>query len=139
MERGRGGKDGYVKPSADNQLVVTIVPRGWAQRVISASREAGAEGATVVYGRGTGIHERKTLLGVPIQPEKEIVLTVVPAERANAVLEAVVREVRLDQPGTGISFVLDILQLVGAVHLMADLPGGGTGSPGSAEPEGPTD
>jgi nitrogen regulatory protein P-II 1 len=107
-----------VNPAADNQLIVTIVPRGWAQRVISASQEAGAAGATVVYGRGTGVHERKSLLGVPIQPEKEIVLTVVPAAIAASVLETVVRVARLDQPGTGIAFVLDLMQVVGAIHLL---------------------
>jgi nitrogen regulatory protein P-II 1 len=114
-----------MNPAADNQLIVTIVPRGWAQKVISAAQEAGAAGATVVYGRGTGIHERKSLLGVPIQPEKEIVLTVVQAAIAPTVLAAVVRVARLDQPGTGIALVLDLLQVVGAIHLLEESPGRG--------------
>jgi len=43
--------------------------------VLESSIKAGAHGGTVIFGRGGGIHEQQTLLFVPIEPEKEIVLT----------------------------------------------------------------
>ena len=53
-------------------LIVTIVRKGWGDTVLEASVKAGADGGTVLCGRGSGIHEKQTLLGIPIEPEKEI-------------------------------------------------------------------
>ena len=39
-------------------LVISIVNRGHSDPVVEASREAGANGGTIIYGRGTGIRRR---------------------------------------------------------------------------------
>ncbi len=101
----------------DNELIVTIVKRGWSEPVLAAARGAGAEGGTILLGRGTGIHETKTLLGIAIEPEKEIILTVVAAARTDAVLEAIVAAAELDQPGMGLAFVIPIRHVTGRVHM----------------------
>jgi nitrogen regulatory protein P-II 1 len=98
------------------QLVVTIVDRGYSSSVIAAARRAGAEGGTVMSGRGTGIHEKKKLLGIPIQPEKDIVFTLAPVRIIDAVVKAIVAECSLDQPATGICFVLPVDQVHGINH-----------------------
>ena len=77
-------------PASNQELIVTIIKKGYAEQVIEASRKAGAEGATIMFGRGTGIHEQKKLLGIPIEPEKEIIFTVVPAEISEKVLAAII-------------------------------------------------
>lgn len=102
---------------SDNELIVTIVKRGWSEPVIAAARRAGAEGGTILLGRGTGIHEVKTLLGIAIEPEKEIILTVVAASRTDAVLAAIVAAAELDRPGMGLAFVIPVRQVVGRVHM----------------------
>ncbi len=99
-------------------LIVTIVNRGWAERIVKASKKAGAEGGTIFFGRGTGIHETKTLFGIPIEPEKEIVLTVIPEEKTEEVLSAIVEAGRLNQPGTGIAFVIELKKVAGICHLL---------------------
>ncbi|MGB7294300.1 MAG: P-II family nitrogen regulator [Candidatus Aminicenantales bacterium] len=101
-------------------LIVTIVNRGHSENIISASREAGAEGGTIVFGRGTGIHERKSLLGIPIEPEKEIVLTAVPRSKTQKVLGAIIQAGELDKPGAGISLVLELKEIAGICHLLYD-------------------
>jgi len=106
-----------MKSEYDNELIVTIVRRGWSEPVIAAARRAGAEGGTILLGRGTGIHEVKTLLGIAIEPEKEIVLTVVAAARTDAVLDAIVAAAELDQPGMGLAFVVPVRRVVGRVHM----------------------
>ena len=58
-------------------LIITVVENGFSTKVIDASKLAGADGATVLQGRGTGIHENSTFMGVGIQPGKDIVLTLV--------------------------------------------------------------
>lgn len=100
------------------ELIVTIVNRGFSERVIEASKQAGAEGGTIFFGRGTGIHETKRLLGIPIEPEKEIVLTAVPKEISSKVLSAIMAAARLDQPGTGIAFVIELKKIAGIFHLL---------------------
>jgi len=99
-----------------HDLIVTIVPRGAAEKPLRASQEAGAEGGTVIYGRGVGIHEKRKVLGVPIEPEKEVLLTVVPRTLTQAVLESIVASAELDLPGAGIAFVVALERVVGVCH-----------------------
>ncbi len=103
------------------ELIVTIVSKGWAEQVIRASRDAGAEGGTILMGRGTGIHETQSLLGIPIEPEKEIVFTVVDPEQTEQVLEAISKGAELESPGRGIAFVIPLQRVAGRVHKSCSL------------------
>ena len=98
-------------------LIVTIVKKGCCEKIINATRKAGAEGATIIPARGTGIHEQKKLLGIPIEPEKDIVLTIVPEEISDQVLEAIIEAGNLQKPATGITFVIELKKVSGVVHL----------------------
>ena len=60
-------------------LLVSIVRKGWGSTVLEASVKAGARGGTVLSGRGAGINEQEKIFGMSIEPEKEIVLTIVTA------------------------------------------------------------
>ena len=104
----------------EHDLIVTIVRKGWAERVVRASKAAGAEGATVVLGRGTGIHEQKMLLGIPIEPEKELILTIIQRYKTEEVLDAIIEAGELEKPATGIAFVLEVKKAVGIVHLLCN-------------------
>jgi nitrogen regulatory protein P-II 1 len=104
--------------SRRQDLILTIVKKGCCECIIEASKEAGAEGATIIPARGTGIHEQKKLLGIPIEPEKDIILTVVPESLTDQVLAAIIKSGRLEKPGTGIAFVIDLKKVVGVVHLL---------------------
>lgn len=100
----------------DFDLIVTIVAKGRAELVVDAAREARAEGGTIVYGRGTGIHERKRLFNIPIEPEKEVVLTLVPQQITDRVCDAITVAAELDQPGQGIAFVVEAKRVLGIAH-----------------------
>jgi len=102
---------------ASFDLIVTVVDKGASEKVLRSAKGAGAEGGTIIFGRGSGIHETKTMLGIPIEPEKEIVLTAVPRSLTDKVLEAIVEGADLDQPGTGIAFVLELRKIAGICHL----------------------
>ena len=60
----------------DVALITCIVQRGTADAIIAAAQVAGAQGATVHYGRGSGVRER---LGLPVRvlesPPSNIKLT----------------------------------------------------------------
>lgn len=104
-------------------LIVTIVRKGWGSTVLEASVAAGARGGTVLGGRGAGVNENEKIFGVSIEPEKEILLTLVPAERADDILAAIVQAAELNEVGRGIAFVMPVDKVVGVAHFLAAAPG----------------
>jgi len=98
-------------------LIITIVNRGSASDIVKASKMAGAEGGTILNGRGTGIHENATIFGIPIEPEKDIVLTLIDRRKTEEVLAAITQEAGLDEAGKGIAFVVDVEKTIGISHL----------------------
>ncbi len=99
-------------------LIVTIVNKGNSELVVEASKKAGAEGGTILFGRGTGIHEQAKLFGITIEPEKELVLTLIKKDITEKVLDFIIKETNLDKPGKGIAFVLGVEQVAGINHQM---------------------
>jgi nitrogen regulatory protein PII len=99
-------------------LIVSIVRKGWGSTVLEASVKAGARGGTVLFGRGAGIHEREKIFGMSIEPEKEILLTLVNPAQADAILEAVVRAGELSDTGRGIAFVVPVDKVAGVAHFL---------------------
>ncbi|SET53935.1 nitrogen regulatory protein P-II family [Oceanobacillus limi] len=115
--------DKEVEPTMNEQsvlydLIVTIVNRGDSEQVVEASRKAGAEGGTILNGRGTGVHEKAKLFNILIEPEKEVVLTLISRDKTKNVLDAIEVDAELNQPGKGISFVLQVEQTVGINHIL---------------------
>jgi hypothetical protein len=72
-----------------------------------------------MFGRGTGIHERQKILGIQIEPEKEIVLTLAYSDQADAILREVVAAADLEAPGNGLAFVVPVEKIAGVPHVWA--------------------
>ena len=89
----------------DVALITCIVQRGLADGVVRAAQEAGAQGATVHYARGTGVRERLGMLGIAIEVEKEIISIVVASDQVDRVFERMYAAGNLDTPGMGIMYV----------------------------------
>lgn len=98
---------------SEMDLIITIVEKGKAEDVIEFSKRAGAEGGTILSGRGCGAHDTSKLLGILIEPEKEAVLTLIPRSKTNTVLTAIEIGMDLNKPGNGIAFVLNVSNVVG--------------------------
>ncbi|ABG06047.1 nitrogen regulatory protein P-II [Rubrobacter xylanophilus DSM 9941] len=98
------------------KLIAAIVPKGAAGRVMDAAREAGAEGGTILMARGTGVHEARRFFGITISSERELIVILTEQEKREAILDAVVRAGRLDEPARGIAFVLAVEEVTGIVH-----------------------
>ena len=100
------------------ELIVTIVNKGDAEKVVEVSKGAGAGGGTIFFARGTGAHDQVKLFGIAIEPEKEVVLTLVESWKTEKVLAAIAEGLNLEQPGKGISFVLNVGKIEGYTPLM---------------------
>ncbi len=98
------------------KMIMAIVQRGKADDLVKASIKAGAPAATVFFGRGQGIRERLGILGLAIQPEKEIIVTVLEEWLVDQVLRAMVKAGKLDQPGIGFAFVVPVDRALGMVE-----------------------
>ena len=105
-------------------LIVSIVRKGWGSTVLQASVKAGARGGTVFTGRGAGIHEHERIFGMSIEPEKEIVLTLVYVDQVDTVLPKIVAAAELNEMGRGIAFVVPVDRVVGVAHFMKPAPQG---------------
>lgn len=102
------------------KLIIIIVKKNLSRAVIQACKDGGAEGGTVMPGRGTGTHESASVLGVKIEPEKDIVFCLAPNDKVDPVLDEVRKKASLDQPGTGVAFVVDSSSICGIAHLLDD-------------------
>lgn len=93
--------------------IYVVVDKGRAEDVIEAANKAGARGGTIVNARGSGIHETQKLFSVEIEPEKEEVFIVVKSDLKEGIVEAIRRELKIDEPGNGIMFILDVNEAYG--------------------------
>ena len=89
----------------DLALITCIVQRGLADDIVKAAQEAGAQGATIFYGRGFGVRERLGMLGLAIEVEKEVVDIVVASDQVDRIFEKIYIAGRLDTPGMGFMYV----------------------------------
>lgn len=101
----------------ENDLIVTIVNRGFSDYVVETARQAGATGATIINARGTSLHETDKFLGISIQPEKEVVLILVRKENRNKIMTEICIASNLNQEGKGLCFSLPVSNLKGVAHL----------------------
>jgi nitrogen regulatory protein PII len=105
-----------------HECIVCIVNTGFSEAVMDAAKEFGARGGTVVHARGTANQEAEKFFGITIQPEKEMVLILVPSEIKEDILHALYRAVGLQTPGQGIAFSLPVDGVVGLSAAMLPAP-----------------
>ncbi len=96
-------------------MILTVVRKGWAEVALKAAIDAGAQGSTIFHGRGTSTHDWMIFMGMLIEPEKEMVLTVVPRERSKDILIRISEAAELEKPGNGISVVWPLSMAVGRI------------------------
>lgn len=95
------------------EAVYCIVNSGFAEAAMDAARKAGARGGTILAGRGTASRDAETKFNIRIQPEKEMLLILVPAEIKDQVLRALYDSAGLDSAGQGIAFSMPVEKTVG--------------------------
>ena len=95
------------------ELIITIANKGWSEKVINVSREAGAQGAAVLHARGCGSLDIASFLGIAIEQERELVLNVVPRDMSEKIVAAISDAINLKDPSTGVSLVIPIRGILG--------------------------
>lgn len=93
--------------------LTVIVDRGMSGDVMDIALKAGVRGGTILHGRGTGAETATNLFGIEIEPEKELVIILMPNDLVNKVVDALTQELNLDEPGKGILFVEPVVETRG--------------------------
>lgn len=97
----------------EHEVIFCIVNAGFSEAVMDAAKEFGARGGTVIRARGTANSEAEKLFGITVQPDKEMVMILVPRTIRDDILHALYGAVGLHTPGGGIAFSLPVEQVVG--------------------------
>lgn len=100
------------KNKENYDLIIAIISRGFADYVISAARDAGATGATIIYGRGTADAD-KQVMGISLQPEREVVLILVDKKDRRKIMQEIADKTSLLEEGRSICFSLPVDDVYG--------------------------
>lgn len=73
----------------DSSLILVVVNQGYTEEVMNTARAAGARGGTVLRSRWAGEGDAKSLYGVALQEEVEMILIVTSTEKRNVIMETV--------------------------------------------------
>jgi nitrogen regulatory protein PII len=97
------------------KLIVVMVTDEKTNLIIEAARKAGATGCTVITSaRGEGLEPPKTFLGLTLEGQRDMILTLVEGHLSRHILEAIAEQGGFDkEPGSGVAFQIDIEDAVG--------------------------
>ena len=91
----------------DLKAIYIIVNEGFSSQIVDITRECGATGATILNARGS-VAKPQTILGITIDSEKEIVLSIVVEEVANKIMQAVKEKAGVGTSAHGLCFYLPV-------------------------------
>ena len=95
------------------KVIIAALKPNVTDHVIDAAKSCGISGATIVPGRGTGIHEAHTFLGLTLEAQTDVVFFLTEVKLVDLVMTAVKAAGRLDEHGTGVVFVLPVERVAG--------------------------
>lgn len=95
------------------EMLVAVIDGDTTDSVIAAAKAVGARGGTVIKGREIALEENQTIFGLTIQPEREVVIMLVPEDIKKEVFKAICAVV-LEQTGEhAYAFSMPVADTVG--------------------------
>ncbi len=95
------------------ELLVIIANQGYTEQIMAAARSQNAGGGTVLHAKGTGMEHAQQFLGFSLASEKEAVLIVVPTQKKNAIMKAVMEQAGLTTDAKAVAFSLPVTATAG--------------------------
>lgn len=95
------------------EMILCIINAGYSDMVMDAAKSAGAGGGTVIHARGTASKEAEEIFKITIQPDKDVVMMIVPEDIKDDVLRAIYENAGLNTKGQGIAFSMPVSNTVG--------------------------
>jgi len=100
------------------KLLIVFVEDTKTENIITAARNAGATGCTIVTNaRGEGLEAPKSFLGLTLSSQRDVVLMLVEQHLSREILEHIGEVGKFDEePGTGIAIQIDVEDAVGVLR-----------------------
>lgn len=95
------------------ECIVAVVPHGDSDMIIEAARQAGAPGGTLVRARGLNSDEANKFFHITIQPEKELIFTIVPVGIKKNVMQSMCNIILSRSGEHGMVFSVPVDEAVG--------------------------
>ena len=105
------------------KLLIAFVEDELTDKVMTAAREAGATGATVINNaRGEGLEMSKTFFGLSLETQRDVILFLVEEHLSRKILEQISKIGEFESsPGSGIAIQIDVEDAVGVTHQIEKL------------------
>ena len=94
-------------------LILCICNDGSADEIMETAKVAGARGGTIIHARGSAQKDAEQFLGITIQPEKEIIMTLTPTDNKTNIMKTICEKAHIEEAGKGICFSLPVNQVRG--------------------------
>lgn len=96
-----------------HDLILAVVDSENSDLAFDAAKEAGCRGGTVLKSRQVSVEQARKVFGITIQPEKEILMILVPRQDKQAILKAICNKV-LQSTGEHVTaFALPVTDVMG--------------------------
>lgn len=94
------------------KIVIALVKPELTDKIIDVAKKAGATGDIILSGRGSGMHAT-SFLGLSVEDQTNMILFLVEEHVASDILDAIDAKCKLDSPGNGIAFVMNVERAAG--------------------------
>jgi nitrogen regulatory protein PII len=98
--------------SVKYKALFIVVNAGFAEDVLAIARETGVVGATILNVRGEGAR-RESILGITVDTEKEMVLSIVDEATAGKAMAAIKERAGIKTPAHSFCFTRPVEEVVG--------------------------
>ncbi|MDQ6973609.1 MAG: P-II family nitrogen regulator [Mariprofundaceae bacterium] len=97
------------------KLIIALVEDTETDEIMSAARQAGATGATILSGaQGEGLNPQRTFFGLSLETHRNMLMFIVEEHLSKTVLERIADVGGFEnKPGSGVAFTLDVEDTVG--------------------------
>lgn len=105
------------------KLIVAFVDDEKTNDVMTAARDSGATGATIISNaRGEGLKPSRSFFGLSLESQRDVILFLVESHLSRGILEKICDIAEFDaKPGTGIAIQIDVEDAVGVSHQIQEL------------------
>ena len=110
------GDETEMKEKSEYALIWVSVAGGYSDDVVDAARKAGAKGGTVMKGRRRSSERVRHLFGISMQEEQDFVMIVVPREKKNDTMTAIMDACGLQTKAHGVVWALPVDEVMGLTN-----------------------
>lgn len=95
----------------ENELIIAIANRGYTELVMTAAKEAGAAGGTVIHARGTGDEASEKFFGTTLGAEKEMIFIVSDKANKNNIMNAIMEKAGVNSEAKAFTFSIPVIDV----------------------------